>query len=142
MIWFEKLVIQGELKSQGEMNVSNRIFGFLWCLIIGVYALLPLWRNEAIFVPAVVVAILLAMVAIAAPNLLAPPNQWWKNFCDTTNIVISNLVLFLIYFLFLTPGAVLLRMCGRNQLKLKIEPNACTYWTERPSGETDFTRPY
>ena len=122
--------------------MSNRVFGFVWCFIIGIFALLPLWRGEAIRVPPAAAAVLLALITIAAPNLLAPLNRWWNNFCQATNVVISNVVLFLIYFLFITPGAVLLRLCGRNKLQLKNDPNAKTYWAERHSGDTDFTRPY
>ena len=122
--------------------MSDRIFGFVWCSIIGFFAFLPLWRGGAIHVPAVAVAVLLAVIAGAAPGLLAQPNRLWTRFGKMMHGVTSNTALFLIYFLFFTPGAALLRLCGRNQLARHMDPEARSYWAERPSVDTDFTRPY
>lgn len=123
-------------------NVSDRVFGFMCCSIIGFFALMPLWRSEAIHVPPAVVSVLLAVIAAAAPGLLALPNRLWTRFGKIMHGMTSNVVLFLIYFLFFTPGAALLRLCGRNQLRRHFDPEARTYWTERPSVDMDFTRPY
>lgn len=122
--------------------MSNRVFGFVWCFIIGFFALLPLWRGQAIYVPLAIVALLLALIATAVPSLLALPNRMWICFGKAMHGVISNVALFLIYFLFITPGAALLRLFGRKQLKLRFDPKASTYWAKRSSGGTDFTRPY
>lgn len=93
-------------------------------------------------VPPAVVAVLLALITVAAPGLLARPNRLWTCFGKTMHKATSNVVLFLIYFLFFTPGAALLRLCGRNQLKLHFDPKAHTYWAERTSGDTNFNHPY
>jgi hypothetical protein len=124
------------------MKVSNRIFGLVWCFIVGFFALLPLRHGDTFHTPLAVVALLLALITIAAPNLLALPNRLWACFGKTISGVTSNVSLFLIYFFLFTPGAALLRLCGRNQLKLRFDPKARTYWTERPSDDTNFTRPY
>ncbi|AWB33057.1 SxtJ family membrane protein [Orrella marina] len=125
-----------------ETKVSNRVFGFVWCFIIGFFATLPLWRAEPVHMPTAVVAVSLALVAIVAPGLLTVPNRLWTRFGKKVNGVMSNVVLFMIYFLFITPGAALLRLCGRNQLELRFDPKTDTYWTERPSDTTNFTQPY
>jgi hypothetical protein len=122
--------------------VSDRVFGFVWCSIIGFFTLLPLWRGEAFHISLAVVAVLLALIASSAPGLLSLPNRLWTRFGKIMHGVTSSVVLFLIYFLFFTPGAALLRLCGRTQLKRDFDPEVRTYWAERPSVDTDFTRPY
>jgi hypothetical protein len=129
-------------KLQRGTNVSNRVFGLVWCLIIGLLSLRPLLHEEAVYVPLAVVAVLLALIAFAAPGLLDRPNRLWTYFGKKLHAITSAVALFLIYFFFLTPGAVLLRLCGRRQLKLQFDQNAPTYWTERTSGETNFKHPY
>lgn len=122
--------------------MSNRVFGLVWCLIIGFFALLPLLHGKAVHVPPAVVAVLLALVAVAAPGLLDRPNRLWTYFGKKSHAITSFVALFLIYFFFLTPGAALLRLCGRTQLKLHFDPKTHTYWTERTPGDTNFNHPY
>lgn len=122
--------------------MSNRVFGLVWSLIIGFLSLLPLLRGESMHVPPAVIAVLLALIALAAPGLLDRPNRFWTYFGKKLHAVTSTVALFLIYFLFLTPGAALLRLCGRSQLKLQFDPKTHTYWTERTSGDTNFNHPY
>ncbi len=122
--------------------MSDRVFGNVWSFIFGLFALLPLWKGGVINVPPAVASVLLALIAALAPGLLALPNREWTRLGKTVNGVTSIVILFLIYFLFLTPGAMLLRMCGRDQLKRDLDPKASTYWAERSSCDTDFTRPY
>ena len=122
--------------------VSDRIFGSVWCAIIGVFSLLPLWHGEAINTSLATVAVLLALIAAATPGWLAVPNRLWTRFGKFMHGVTSYAALFMIYFLFFTPGAALLRLCGRYQLSRHFDPRARTYWVECPPGDTDFTRPY
>lgn len=122
--------------------MSNRVFGLVWCLIIGFFSLVPLLHGKTVHVPPAIIAMLLALVAVAAPGLLDRPNRWWTYFGKKSHAVTSTVALFLVYFFFITPGAALLRLCGRTQLKLQFDPKTHTYWSERTSGETNFNHPY
>lgn len=123
-------------------DVSDRIFGFAWCGILCFLALLPLWRGEAPHVPLAIAAMLLAVIATTAPRVLAVPNRLWTRFGKIMHGVTSFVVLFLLYYLFFTPGAALLRLCGRDLITRGFDRKAGTYWTEREPVETDFTRPF
>lgn len=122
--------------------MSNRVFGVVWCLIIAVLSLLPLLHNEPVRATFAVVAAMVALIAIAAPNLLAWPNTIWTRFGKISHAITSAVALFVVYFFFITPGAALLRLCGRSQLKLRFDPETPSYWTERPKDETNFKLPY
>lgn len=122
--------------------MSDRAFGLAWCGILGFFALLPLWRGQPPHLPLAVLAALLALTALCVPRLLAGLNRLWTRFGKFMHGVTSTVVLTLLYYAFLTPGAALLRLFGRNQLSLEFDREARTYWTERPQNDTDFTRPY
>jgi len=126
----------------GRGDVSDRVFGFAWCGILSFFAFLPLWRGAAPHVPLVLAALLLAVIAIAAPRVLAVPNRLWTRFGKVMHGVTSFVVLFLLYYFFFTPGAALLRLCGRNTISRGFDRKMSTYWTEREPAETDFTRPF
>jgi hypothetical protein len=59
--------------------------------------------------------------------------------------LISPLVLGVIFFLIITPVALLTRIFGRDELRLRIPKKSSTYWVSRipigPKGDS-FTKPF
>lgn len=45
--------------------------------------------------------------------------------------VVSTLVLGLVYYGLFTPVALFFKLTGRDKLRLKLDPNAKSYWVER-----------
>jgi len=45
--------------------------------------------------------------------------------------VISHVLMLVVYYLVLTPIALVMRMAGRDVIGKKLDPNAKTYWHER-----------
>lgn len=69
-----------------------------------------------------------------APRLLQPLNRAWQVIGWRMGQVVSPLVLGLIFFLLITPMAVVMRIMGRDVLRLKKRAQA-SYWLERtPAG--------
>lgn len=68
-----------------------------------------------------------------APHVLAPLNKAWFKFGLLLGKLVSPLVLGLMFFLLVTPFAVIGRMLGRDELRLK-KRNVSTYWIDRPAG--------
>ncbi len=44
----------------------------------------------------------------------------------------TRAILIVIYFLFITPIAVVMKLFGKDPLNRKIDRNASTYWAKRP----------
>ena len=122
--------------------MTNRVFGLIWSLVFGIFALSRWLQGEPFYLQMAGLAALLAVIALAMPKLLTWPNRSWSRFGNFMHAMISDIALLLIYFAFITPAASILRMCGRNELKLKSEPMAKSYWNIRSSEKVDFTRPY
>lgn len=122
--------------------MSNRVFGLVWCLILGAMSVLPLLRGQPAHLPSAVAAVLFGTAALAVPGLLTLPNRLWTFLGRKIHALMSSVILFLIYFLIFAPGALLLRLCGRRRVSLHFDPDAETYWTERAPEEINFRNPY
>lgn len=111
---------------------SERRFGALFVLVfalLGAWGQYKGWTTTASiswFVAAVVVAI----VTVAAPSLLAPFNKAWFKLGLLMGMVVSPIVLGVIFFCVLTPVAVVSRLFGRDELRLKRKA-VQSYWIDR-----------
>lgn len=47
--------------------------------------------------------------------------------------VISHVMMLIIYYLVITPIALVFRITGRDMLGRRLEPQRASYWTERPA---------
>lgn len=123
---------------------SPRAFGIAVSVVCGIIALFPMVSGQAprwwlIGVVAVFVA-----AAWLSPSLLAPANRLWLEFGKRLHVVTSLIVLGAMYFLVLTPLALLLRAFGGDRLRLKRARGTGSYWIERDASGTrpDFEKPY
>jgi predicted membrane metal-binding protein len=119
---------------------SDRSFGMVFAVVFAVIGLWPVlfggtprWWSLAIS------AIFLA-VAIIRSGILAPLNRLWTKFGLLLNRIVSPLVMGLLFFLVITPFALVMRLTGKDLLRLKHDPEAESYWILReppgPSPET------
>lgn len=69
-------------------------------------------------------------VAILKPELLQFPLSMWIKLGDFMGKIVSPLVLGIIFFCMITPIAVVVRLIGRDLLRLK-KTKASTCWVER-----------
>lgn len=118
-----------------EKSPSNRNFGFLFS---GVFALLSVYaacQEKALWIYGWLTAgIVIGLVAVSAPNLLAPFNKTWMKVGELMGKVISPLVLGIIFFALISPIAVISKLFGRDELRLK-RANVSSFWIDRvPTG--------
>ena len=96
--------------------------------VIGCWPLLggatPRWWALAVGGAALV-------VALAAPQWLAPATRVWLRFGLLLHRVTSPIILAVIYFGVVTPTGLLRRALGKDPLRLKRDPDAESYWIER-----------
>jgi hypothetical protein len=109
---------------------SNRKFGVLFALMFAVAAAY-LYFQAAVLWPAVAIAALLFAVAAAlAPQLLQPLNRLWFHVGLLLGRIVSPIVLGLIYFVIITPIAIIARWAGRDPLRLK-KRSVSSHWVVR-----------
>lgn len=110
---------------------SNRSFGLVFVAVFVIVALLPLLHGHAVRLWSLGVAGLILLVALAVPDLLAPLNRLWMRFGMLLHHIVSPLVLGLMFFVVVTPMGVLMRLLGKDPLRLKRDAAASTYWVAR-----------
>ena len=80
-------------------------------------------------------AALFLVVAIARPSILGPLNRAWAKLGLLLGQVFNPILLGVVFFLVVTPMAVIRRLLGKDSLHLKSKPDLKSYWIDRsPAG--------
>jgi hypothetical protein len=117
---------------------SDRSFGLLFIIVfcvLGSYALYKNWHQFAALT-FFVISVVLIPISFFLPGILRPFNEAWFWLGQTLGKIINPIVLGIIFFLLLTPIALIGKALGRDELKLK-KRKVHSYWVERsPVGPT------
>ncbi len=106
-------------------------------LLLGLGLLLLLWKHRTTLGPALAApGAVLVLLAAAAPSLLAGPHRAWLKLAALLGAVNGFLFLSIVFFLVLTPLAVVLRLFGRDELKRR-GPAPSSMWEPYPARSRD-----
>lgn len=110
---------------------SDRSFGFVFAAVFALIALWPLLHQGDVRVWALVVAAAFALIAVVRPTLLATPNRLWMKLGLLLGKIVSPIALGILFYAVLTPLGVLMRLTGKDPLRLKRDAAAASYWIPR-----------
>ncbi|MFZ6746115.1 SxtJ family membrane protein [Undibacterium sp. JH2W] len=115
---------------------SERSFGLLFTavlLALAIYGYFHAWKQAAL-ISCVAGSALFAIFTLIAPGKLAPLNKAWYWLGQTMGRIINPLFLGLIFFVLLTPIAIIMRLFKRDELRMRSDKRS-SYWIVRdPSG--------
>lgn len=121
---------------------SDRSFGVVFFVVFLIVGSLPLLRGAEPRWWALAVAAAFLVAALAAPAVLAPLNRLWTQLGLLLNRVMNPLIMAIIFYLVITPVALLVRLSGKDPLRLRLDPSARTYWLPRqPPGPDPQSMP-
>ncbi len=130
-----------DIKEHDEVAAgSERGFGLVFGAVFALAGLWPLLRGQDPrwwLLAASVVALFLAWLA---PQSLRVFNQLWFRFGMLLGNIVAPVVMGLIFFLAVTPTALIMRLRGKDLLDLRFDERAGTYWKERAQGQTASMR--
>ena len=110
---------------------SNRKFGFFFTFVFTVTAAYLLSSTNMIGAYIFAIASLIFLVVtVAKADILLPLNKLWMRFGLLLGMIVSPIVLGIIFFGLFTPIAILMRVSGRDELKLKFNKKS-SYWITR-----------
>lgn len=110
---------------------SDRNFGLVFTVFFLIVAFLPLLHGQSLRIWAVGVSLIFGGISIAIPTILAPLNRIWTKFGLLLHRIVSPIALGILFFLVVTPTAVLMRLFGKDPLRLVIDKTVPSYWIER-----------
>jgi len=110
---------------------SDRTFGLVFAVFFLAVCLWPLHRGSVPRWWALAFSGVCLLVALTRPALLHPANALWTGLAVLLNKVVSPVVTGLMFYLVFTPVGFLIRLSGKDPLRLKFESNVKSYWIER-----------
>lgn len=121
-----------DIQEHGTVRIgSERSFGFVFATVFGIIGGLPLLDGGAVRWWALGVAALFLAAALFRPSLLGPANRAWFRLGMLLGAVVTPVVMALVFFLAVTPTALLLRLFGKDPLNRRFDPSAESYWIAR-----------
>lgn len=120
-----------------------RTFGLLMGAAFVLLALRSYAKHGAAWPWLLGAAIAFVIVAMARPAVLAPLNRLWMALGTVLNRVVSPIVLALLFVFVVTPVGLLMRLTGKDPLRLKRAAAGESYWLAHEPLEKDhFTRQF
>jgi hypothetical protein len=116
---------------------SNRAFGLVFMAVFALIGALPLAWGGRVRPWSLTVAGGFLIVALTLPAVLSPLNRLWLRFGLLLHRIVNPIILGIMFFLVITPMGVLMRLFGKDLLKLRRDPTVASYWVGRtPPGPT------
>lgn len=115
---------------------SDRGFGLVFAAVCAIIAAFGLYYQTSHWPYWITAAALFLTAALVRPQILGPLNGLWTKLGLLLFAVVSPVVLAIVFYLWIWPIGLIIRICGKDLLRLQYEPDASTYWIDR-----DQTRP-
>jgi hypothetical protein len=112
-------------------TATDRSFGLVFAAFFLLLGLWPLFKTGAIRWWAVAASAVFAGIALIYPTLLGPLNWLWARFGLLLARIVSPLALLVLYCLAVVPIGLLMRVFGKDPLRLKRKTTEKSYWIER-----------
>ena len=110
---------------------SNRKFGFFFTFVFGLAAAYFYYAGNMGWAYAVVAAAsMFLLLTLIKSDALLPLNKLWMRFGLLLGMIVSPIILGIIFFCLFTPIAMIMRLSGRDELRLKFT-NKASYWISR-----------
>ncbi len=110
---------------------DSRSFGSLLTIFLSLVSIFSLVKaHPALAVTFFRSAVLIYTITLIRPGLIAIVQGPWERAADIVNSIITAAILFIVYFVFITPYILLLRLCGVRFLK-RYTKDTASVWEDR-----------
>ena len=124
--------IHEDFSRRGEIEAgSERTFGIVFSAVFAIMGLYPLLNGGEARIWVLIIAGVFLLAALVAPRILRPLNRLWSRFGLLLHKVVSPVIMGLLFFVVVTPTALIMRLAGKDPLRLHFDPEARTYWIDR-----------
>jgi len=108
---------------------DNVIFGITFSAVFLIIALWPLLDGLNLRTWSLITSVTFVMISLTFPNVFTYLNLWWIKLGYFLGKIISPIVIGIVFFIIVTPIGLLLRLFGKDILRLKRNKNS--YWINR-----------
>ena len=110
---------------------SNRSFGLVFFAFFLIIAIYPLTSGGELKYWSIILSLIFLILGILKSKILTPLNKLWFKFGLLLGSIISPIVMGIVFFIVITPIALIMRILGKDLLNLKRKNKNNTYWIEK-----------
>ena len=114
---------------------NNKSFGILFFIVFILVSLWPLKNGQDLRVWSLIISITFLFLGLLNSQILTPLKFVWIKFGYFLGNIISPIVMGVIYFFVLTPTGLIMRLLGKDILKLN-KNKLNTYWEKKSKNES------
>ena len=110
-----------------------KVFGLLLGPFFGLIGMLVLWRAWSWTIAAILwsIAILSATVYYCVPAIRRPTYMLWMAVMYPIGWVVSNALLAVVYYGWITPVGLMMRLCGYDPMRRRMRRGTASHWVRR-----------
>ena len=110
---------------------SNKKFGFFFTFVFAVASsYFYKTTNVSLSYTFGAVSLIFLFLTLVKDSILLPLNKLWMRFGLLLSMIVSPIVLGIIFFGLFTPIALIMKLCGRDELRLKFSKKL-SHWISR-----------
>ena len=117
--------------NQNDVKIgSNKSFGIVFFIVFLLISLYPLTNHENIRIWSLIISLIFLILGLLNSKILNPFNKLWFKFGMILGRIISPIIMSIIFFLVVTPIALIMKLLKKDILNLKFNKTN-TYWIEK-----------
>ena len=110
---------------------SDRSFGLIIAVVLAVIGLWPLFHQVGPRWWALGSGGGVLILCLLRPSVLHVPNLLWTRFGLLLSRITNPIITAILYYVVFVPIGLLMRLRGKDMLRLRFDNKAATYWIER-----------
>lgn len=110
---------------------SDRSFGLVMAAVLTAVTLLNVWQAGRLWLWTSGPAALFLTAGLLRPSVLHPLNLLWLRFGLVLHRLVNPIVMALLFYGTVLPTGLVMRMVGKDLLRLQQEPETDSYWIVR-----------
>ena len=114
---------------------NNKSFGILFFIVFILVSIWPLKNGEDLRIWSLLISLVFLFLGLINSKILTPLKSVWIKFGYLLGNIISPVVMGIIYFLVLTPTGIIMRLLGKDILKLN-KNKLNTYWEKKSKNQS------
>ena len=113
-----------------NQKTSNKSFGILFFIVFLIIGFWPIFTSNEIRSWSLIISVIFLILGLINSSILEPLKNAWIKLGELLGKIIAPIVMGLVFFTVLTPISFILRLFGKDLLKIKYSKDN-TYWIKR-----------
>ena len=130
-------MIVEEIKSIKSDKKELRQFGITIGIILSLLGVLFLWRDKDWYTYLLIISVVFLFFGLFIPILLKPIHKTWMTLSVLLGWFVTRVIMIILFYLVVTPIALLARLFGKDFLATKFNRNVNSYWIPREAIKHD-----